>query len=419
MNDAIGLIDCNNFYCSAERVFDARLKKKPVAVLSNNDGCIISRSQEVKDMGVRMGAPFFQARDVLEKEDAAVFSSNYELYGDMSARVMETLHGYTPALEVYSIDEAFLGLNESKKSFDYLGRDIKDKIYKHTGIPVGVGIASNKTLAKIANRLAKKSQKARGVVDLYKSPHIETALERTPIGDVWGIGRASTEKFLKFKIDNALQFKYANLRWVKKNFTVVGGRTLLELNGIRCLPLTLTAPPKKSITCSRSFGEPVTDAAQLFKAISVFLQTAIGKLREHKLACRTLTVFAHTNKFADNYEANSYTYKSAYPADNLFELQHWLGNCFDRIFKKGLTYKKAGIYLENLIPREGITERMFREERLAPRLEKLNRAMDEINRKFGKNTIRLAAASGGAWEMKRERQSPCYTTRFSDILKVR
>ena len=254
---AIALLDCNNFYVSTERVFDPQLEKRPVVVLSNNDGCVVSRSNEAKEF-IKMGAPYFQIEEELTERDGIALSSNYELYADISGRIMHTLRDYTPELEVYSIDEAFLGLAETRQGFNYLGREIREKIYKYFSIPVGVGIAETKTLAKVANKIAKKSDKAKGVLDLYKSPYIDVALERTEIGDVWGIGRQSVRKLETIGIKTALQFKNADLAWVKKNFTVVGGRTLLELRGHRCIPLELEPPPKKMITCSRSFSEPIS-----------------------------------------------------------------------------------------------------------------------------------------------------------------
>lgn len=418
--DAIGLIDCNNFYASCERVFDARIKQKPVVVLSNNDGCVIARSQEAKDLGIPMGAPKFRYESFFEENEVEVYSSNYELYGDMSDRVMTALRDFTPDVEVYSIDEAFLGLNQSKKSFAYLGKLIQEKIYKWIGIPVGVGIAETKTLAKIANKIAKKSEKAKGVLDLYKSPYQDVALDRTSIGDVWGIGPASVRKLETINVKTALQFKHCDLRWVKKNFTVVGGRTLLELRGIKCLPLELAPPPKKSITCSRSFGEPVTEYKEIYHAVSTFLMRAAEKMRRHKLAAQSITVFCSTNRFQPEtfYSANK-TYASAYPSDDYFELQKWTTQTLREIYREGRLYKNAGIILGGLIPTEGISSRLYEEERVNPKFERLNRAIDEINRKFGRDTVCLAAAAvKGKWQMKSEKRSPRYTTKLAEILSV-
>lgn len=413
---AIALVDCNNFYVSSERAFNPKLAGIPVVVLSNNDGCVISRSNEAKAF-IPMGAPLFQYEKILEENEAEIFSSNYELYGDMSDRVMNSLQSFTPEVEIYSIDEAFLGLQETQKGFDYIGKEIQEKIFKWTNIPVGVGIAETKTLAKIANRIAKKSDKAKGVLDLYKSPYQDIALDRTAIGDVWGIGRASIKKLETINIKTALQFRDADLRWVKKNFTVVGGRTLLELRGVRCLPLELEPPPKESITCSRSFGELVTEYKPLQMAMSCYLMNAVEKMRHHRLAARSLTVFIETNKFQlDSFYANSYTYKSAYPTDNLFELQHWASESIKKIYRENFAYKKAGVILSGLILSESTTARLY--EQPNPKHERLNKAIDEINKKFGKGTVHLAIAHMGKWQMKRERMSPRYTTRLDEIMKI-
>ena len=417
ISSAIALVDCNNFYASCERFFDPSLRDKPVVVLSNNDGCVVARNQAARKI-VPMGAPLFQYERVLEAHDAVVFSSNYELYGDMSRRVVNRLSEFTPDIEVYSIDESFLEIQETKKSFDYVGRTIKEKINKYVGLPVGVGLAYTKTLAKVANKIAKKSEKANGVVDLYKSPYIDVALERTKIEDVWNIGRRSSEKLLAHNIKTAKDFKYANRRWIKKLLTVTGARTLLELNGVRAIPLEITPPRKKMITRSRSFGSPVENFRDMHNAVSVFLMSAVEEMRRQKLSARTLQVFAATNRFLPDAQSDQYTFKSAYPSNNLFELQEWTHICLDRIFRKDLIYKKAGVSLGALIPDEGVTERLYKSERLQIRYEKLNGAIDEINQKFGRGTIRLAAASVGDWQTKADRRSPRYTTRVDEIMRV-
>ncbi len=416
---AIALADFNNFYVSCERAFDPQLVGKPVAVLSNNDGCVISRSNEVKALGVRMGAPLFECERILEKNNAEIYSSNYELCGDMSERAMTLYENFTPEVEIYSVDEAFLGLNETKKGFDFVGREIQEKIFKWLNIPVGIGIAENKTLAKIANRIAKKSEKARGVLDLYKSPYTDIALERTHVGDVWEIGKRTVEKLAPYGVATALDFKNLDLRVVKKMLTVKGGRTLLELRGQRCYPLELDPPPKKNVTSSGSFSQPVESRRELYNAVSCHLETAVAKIRKHHLSARAAQVFIQTNEFQpENYYGNSYTYKSNYPSDNIFELQEWTRRCFDAIFRKDLSYKKVEVNLLNLIPNEGITARLYDTDPQKEKLDRINRAMDEINRKFGRHTVHLAAAKKGAWQTKRERLSPRYTTRLSDIVRI-
>ena len=416
---AIALADFNNFYVSCERAFDPKLEGVPVAVLSNNDGCVISRSNEVKAMGVRMGAPLFECERVLEVNNAEIFSSNYELYGDMSERAMTLYENFTPEVEIYSVDEAFLGLNETSKGFDYVGREIQEKIFKWLNIPVGIGIAENKTLAKIANRIAKKSEKAGGVLDLYKSPYTDIALERTAVGDVWEIGKRTVEKLAPYGVATALDFKNLDLRTVKKLLTVRGGRTLLELRGQRCYPLELDPPPKKNVTSSGSFSQPVENCRELYNAISCHLETAVAKIRKHRLSARAVAVFIQTNPFQpENYYGNSFTYQSNYPSDNIFELQEWTRRCFDEIFRASLSYKKVEVNLFGLIPNEGITARLYDTDPQKEKLDRINRAMDEINRKFGRHTVHLATARKGEWQMKRERLSPRYTTRLSDIIRI-
>lgn len=421
LNDtkAIALLDCNNFYVSAESVFNPQLRNKPVVVLSNNDGCVVSRSNEAREF-IRMGAPYFQIEEDLIEAGGEALSSNYELYGDMSRRIMNTIQSYSPEVEIYSVDEAFFGLAETRKGFDYLGREIREKIDKYFGIPVGVGIAETKTLAKIANRIAKKSDKAKGVLDLYKSPYTDVALERTKIGDVWEVGKATVEKVAPLGVRTALDFKQLDLRWVKKNLTVKGGRTLLELRGFRCFPLELVSPPRKNTCSSGSFGETVSGYQELFNAVSTHLDTATARIRKHRLAARAVSVFVETNRFQpENYYGDSFTYKSHYPSDNLFELQEWARICFDRIYKENFEYKKVGVILEGLMPTEGITSRLYDSNPQKEKLDRLNCAVDELNKKFGRGTVHLAAARIGKWKMRRELMSPRYTTRIGEIIELR
>lgn len=417
---AILLADFNNFYVSCERAFNPKLIGKPVAVLSNNDGCVISRSNEVKALGVKMGAPLFECEQILEKNDALIYSSNYELYGDISERAMNLYENFSPEVEIYSVDEAFIGLNLTNKSFDYVGREIQEKMYKWLNIPVGIGIAENKTLAKIANRIAKKSEKAKGVLDLFKSPYTDIALERTEVGDVWEIGKRTVEKLTPYGVKTALDFKNLDLRIVKKMLTVKGGRTLLELRGQRCYPLELEPPPRKNVTSSGSFSQPVETYHELYHAVSCHLETAVAKIRKHRLSAQAIAVFIQTNPFQpENYYGDSFTYKSNYPSDNIFELQEWTRQCFDRIYRAGLSYKKAEVNLLGLIPNEGITSRLFDTDPQKEKLDRINKAMDEINKKFGRHTVHLASARKGEWQMKRERLSPRYTTRIGEIIRVK
>ncbi|MDQ4119901.1 MAG: Y-family DNA polymerase [Acidobacteriota bacterium] len=421
MPEAIALLDCNNFYASCERVFDASLNKKPVVVLSNNDGCVIARSDEAKSLGIGMGAPFFKVDDLIEKNEGAVLSSNYELYGDMSRRVMGHLKKISTAVEIYSIDEAFMLLDAEQNKLDYLGRKIREKMLKATGVPVSLGIAETKTLAKVANKIAKKSEKADGVLDLFRSQYQDLALERTGVEDVWGIGPAYSEKLKLHNVDNARQLRDINLRWARKALTVVGARTILELRGIKCFPLEVSPQDKKTITCSRSFGKAVTEYRDLKEAVAFFLATAAEKLRRSRLAAHSITVFVSTDRFnpVPLPYSNSQTYASAYLSDSNAELQAWAFSCLEKIWREGYEYKKAGIMLSGLVPSEKLTERLFNDERWE-RFRPVLKAMDEINQKFGRNTVRFGMCNlTGNWKGKAARRSPRYTTRFKEIGTVK
>ena len=420
MQPAIALLDCNNFYASCERVFDASLQKRPVVVLSNNDGCVISRSAEARRLQVSMGAPLFKVEDFLLENNAAIFSSNYTLYGDMLARVMEHLRSFTPDVEVYSVDEAFLRFDRPQKSLNELGNTIREKLLQWTGIPSSIGFAQTKTLAKLANKLAKKSEKADGVLDLYDSPFLDLALERTAIEDVWGIGRSYARKLRQIGVENARQLRDVDLRWARKALSVVGARVVLELRGVPCLPLDLNPPPRRSITVSRSFGQTVTELKHLREAVAVFLTRAAEKLRNHGLAAQAVTVFISTNRFhPENYYSNAATHSSAFPTDANQELQRWALGCLEKIFRAGFAYSRAGLTLSGLIPADKLTTRMYDDERWE-RFRRVIRAVDEINRKFGRDTVRFAVAKpDGVWQGKCARRSPRYTTRFDEILTVK
>jgi DNA polymerase V len=420
MPQAIALLDCNNFYASCERVFDARLRKRPIVVLSNNDGCVISRSDEAKEAGVPMGAKLFKVAGLIDENNGEILSSNYELYGDMSGRVMENLAEFTPEIEVYSIDEAFLGLDESKQSFTKIGREIQEAIQKRTGLPVSIGIAETKTLAKLANRIARDSKKADGVLDLFRSPYTDLALKRTAVGKVWGIGPNYVRTLDSNNIKTAFDLRQMDLRRARKLLSVVGARVVMELRGIQTLPLDLNPPPRRSITCSRSFGQNVLESKVLREAVAVFLAQAAEKLRRHRLAAQAVTVFISTNRFnqLSDYYSNSATYNSAYPTDINHELQTWTFNCLDKIFQQGFAYHKAGIILSGLVPAERLTTRMFDETRWQ-RFRSVMTAVDEINRKFGRNTVRFAVANpNGAWQGKCAYRSPRYTTRLNEVMQV-
>ena len=420
-NNAIALLDANNFYVSCESAFEAGARGKPTVVLSNNDGCVISRSEEAKSVGVTMGAPFFKVEPLLNHHDAYVYSSNYTLYGDLSDRLMNLLYRFTPEVEINSIDEAFLSLEPRKNSLEKLGWSIKEKIYKWTGVPVSVGIAETKVLSKLANRLAKKSEKAKGVLNLYRSPHLELALKRTEVGDVWQVGSRSVDKLKEYGILTAWQLREAEHRFIRKLLTVKGARIALELRGIKCLPLEPTPPAdKKSTACTRNLPNVVTKYEDLRDAILYFLTTACERMRKSGLVAKAVTVSIGTDRFHPvPFEyLNAETYKSAYPSDVNLELQEWTLKALRKVFREGIEYKRAGVILTGLVNAERLTKRLFDDAEFE-RQHRLTRAIDEINRKFGRNTVRLGCVkTNGIWQMRQLRKSKRYTTRWDEMLIV-
>ncbi len=423
MTSAIALIDANSFYCSCERLFDARLHNQPVIVLSNNDGCVIARTNEAKALGITMGAPLFQVQDVIDQHNVRVYSSNYALYGDISNRLMELLHEFTPEVEVYSIDEAFMSVNGcNTEELDACGRDIKHKVEKWLGIPVSVGIGETKVLAKLANKLAKKSDKAEGVLTLADSAYRECALRRTAIEDVWGIGRRRA-KFLQSRgINTALDFARADHGWVRRALTVVGARIQAELNGVRCLELETQPAARKSVTCSRSFGAAIETLGEMKEAVASFMTKAAEKLRQDKLAASVVTVFLHTNRFRHDEPqyANAVTHELLYPTNTDDELLKVAFAATERIYREGYRYQKAGVMLNHLTPSDHLTLRMFGQDAWEKR-RKVATAVDVINRKYGRGTIHLGEAphTVGKWRTRAEMKSPRYSTDWRELCTVR
>jgi DNA polymerase V len=420
MPDAIALIDANNFYASCERVFDPTVTHKPVVVLSNNDGCIIARSAEAKALGIEMGTPFFKIADLLDEQQVEVFSSNYALYGDLSGRIMEVLNDFSPEVESYSIDEAFISLSVSRSSsFETTGRAIKEKIRRYLGIPVSVGIAETKTLAKVAAFHAKRSMKAQGVLDLTFSRHQEYALAKTPIDEVWGIGRQYSEFLHQHNIFTALQFRDAKDDFIRNNLTIVGLRTAHELRGIPCFPLELITPAKKLLTVSRSFGEAVTSIGELQGAIAYYCTRAGEKLRKQGLSAGMLSVFIETGRFSA--ERPYYGTKSlslSPKTDATPEILREALRGLEMIFQPALRYKKAGITLSDLSPSRTETLRLWGTEEYE-RLQILMQVMDRLNRKFGRDAVRYGIfPEQGKWKMRLNRRSPRYTTKWDEILEV-
>ena len=417
MPPIFALVDCNNFYASCERVFNPMLEGKPIVVLSNNDGCVVARSNEAKVLGIKMGMPEFQIRPLLRAHHVHVFSSNYTLYGDLSQRVMETLEQFCPDLEIYSIDEAFLSLSgfTSRHLTEY-GRTIGSTVKRWTGIPVSVGIAETKTLAKIANRVAKRTPDMGGVCDLLACPDREALLGRVAVDDVWGIGPTYALLLKQRGIATALQLRQADDQWIRKQMGIVGLRLVYELRGRACLDLEECPAPKQGITCSRAFGRSVCTLAEMEEAVSSYVSRAAEKLRGEGLAVTVLTVFVMTNKFKDAPQyRNSVTCSLPVGTDATSELIRSALRGLRSIYRDGYQYKKAGVMCTALVPAGQVQPDLFdRQDR--PRSKRLMAALDAVNDRWGAGT--LAYASGGltkAWQTQYHHRSPAYTTNWNEL----
>lgn len=417
MQSAISLIDANNFYVSCERVFNPKLLGRPVVVLSNNDGCVIARSNEARAF-IRMGEPMFQLRDLAERHDVQILSSNYELYGEISSRLMDVLSDFSPDFEIYSIDEAWLRFPVSKQdSMTRLGCEIRERVRQYTGIPVSIGFGRSKTLAKAANYHAKRSTKADGVLDLTNSPYLDVALERLPVEDVWGVGHRYAAVLKKNGIETALALRDADDNWVREQMTVVGLKTILELRGVPCFPLETVAPAKKNISCSRTFGSSTESLQEVRAALAHFTARAAEKLRKQKLVAGNLTVFISTDHFKtdDPQYSKSATLDVAPKSDYTAELITLAMKGLERIFRKGFKIRKAGVLLGALELADRMTRRLWDDHKYEDQ-RRLMQAMDSLNGKFGRDAVRCGIyPSEGIWETRFERRSPRFTTQWSDI----
>ena len=434
--DIFALVDCNNFYASCERLSSPKLEGRPVVVLSNNDGCVVARSNEAKALGIGMGVPAFEVEDIIRKNGVEVFSSNYALYADMSSRVMETLSAFTPDMEVYSIDEAFLdlaGFNCSPStslSTDY-GRKIWRTVKQWTGMPVTVGMARTKTLAKIANRVAKKSAKANGVLDLTDSPYLNRVLAETPVEKVWTVGIRTALKLKGAGIKTALALRDADIGWIRQKFGVVGVRTVYELRGISCYPLEQNPPVKKSITVSRMFGKPVESIEELKEAVASYASRAGEKLRGQGLAAGVMTVYVTTSRFIENRYFNSHTVEFAVATSDTIELIRNACRCIDRLYRKGCAFKKCGIIFNALVPENRVQKGLF--DNVDPvrgptekasngvdrlKSQRLMRVIDSINTRLDSPLQWAAEGLAQSWKVKFKRRSCRYTTRWDELPEV-
>jgi DNA polymerase V len=417
MKTRFALVDCNNFYASCERVFDPRLIGRPLAILSNNDGCVIARSEEVKRLGVPMGAPAHEHKATFEKNAVVVMSSNYALYGDMSARVMETLRPCVPVMEVYSIDEAFLAL-EDWQGVEF-ARELRARVRQWTGIPVSIGIGPTKTLAKMANRLAKKTPELGGVLDLETVRDMDELLSRVPCEDIWGIGKRLAVRLAAGGIRTACDLKYGEAAWVRKTLGVVGERIRLELQGVSCLALEEVPAPKKGIASAKSFGRPVESLRELEEALATYTARAAEKLRSGRLLARQVHVFVATNPFSarqPQYSAGAQT-ALVRPSNHTPDLIAAALELLREIYRPGHQYKKTGIFVTDLIAESDLQPDLFdAAPEAAGRVRELDQIVDGLNRKLGRNAIRYGSMGvKSRWAMRQERRSRKFTTRWDEL----
>ena len=442
MGSLFGLIDCNNFYVSCERAFRPDLEGRPVVVLSNNDGNVVSRSDESKALGITMGMPFFKARPVIERHDVAWFSSKYTLYGDLSRRVFDTIDRFVPALEHYSIDEAFVHFDGGRAEED--AREVRRTVRKWTGIPVSVGIGPTKVLAKVAGTIAKRRPEYGGVVDL-SGPDADRYLAEFDVADLWGIGpryarflKSDSEENVeqpdlwetlglppvlrKRRVETALELKNCPDTWVRKHLTVKGLRLVWELRGVSCLPLEVFEQPRKGLCCSRSFGRPVTTREDLGEPVTMHCVRGGEKLRRQHLAASHLTVFVSTSRFRPNPEeiySAATSFRLPFPTSYTPAIVEAAKALLERVYRVGFVYHKAGIFLTDIVSdterQQNLLLRIDDERRL-----RLMEAVDWINRKHGRHTVRpLSMSHDRAWEMRRGHLSDRYTTRLNEVLTVK
>ncbi|URL13337.1 translesion error-prone DNA polymerase V subunit UmuC [Pantoea ananatis] len=413
------LVDVNSFYASCETVFRPDLRGKPVVVLSNNDGCVIARSAEAKALQIPMGAPYFKLKNEFRRHGVQVFSSNYALYADMSNRVMTTLEDMAPAVEIYSIDEAFMCLDGMQRltSLDDLGRRVRARIKKETHLTVGVGIAQTKTLAKLANHAAKKWSKTGGVLDLSNIDRQKKLLALVPVEEVWGVGRRISKKLNAMGITTAKDLAEQSTYIIRKHFNVVLERTVRELRGEPCLELEEFAPTKQQIVCSRSFGSRITEYMDMRQAVCAFAERAAEKLRKERQYCKQIAVFVRTSPHAEGevFYGNQANGKLLTPSNDTRDIIRVAMDALDQIWLDGHRYMKAGVMLGDFFSQGVCQLNLFDEYRPQPNSEALMRVVDGLNQS-GKASLFFAGQGiEKSWAMKREMLSPAYTTRFADL----
>ena len=414
----IALIDCNNFFASCEQVFQPQLVGKPLVVLSNNDGNVIARSSEAKKLGIRMGVSTGSIREFVLSDELQIRSSNYALYGDMSSRIMDILEELLPRIERYSIDEAFADVSGlSRERLLELFRIVRHRVQRHTGIQVSIGVARTKTLAKAANRLAKYHPELAGVCVGTETESFGKTLEQMETRDVWGIGGKISKKLSEFGIDNAKQLRDAEPVWIKRQFSVVLMRTVLELRGESCLELEEPEESRKSLMCGRSFGKPLKELEDIRPALTHFVQNAVTRLWKYKQATSALTVYLSTNRFRKNIAQRSVSASVEMEAtDNVLQLNAEAQRVLEQAFEFGFEYHKVGVLLHDLVAVKNIPASLFETESGIKNSPELMWAVREINAKFGRYTVASASVSGSSdWRARSKFRSPAFTTCWNEL----
>ncbi len=417
------LVDCNNFYAACERLFRPDLKRRPIVVLSNNDGCVVARSYEAKALGIKMGVPIFKVREDIQRHDIMVFSSNYALYGDISARVMTTLELMAPRVEVYSIDEAFLDLSGMRhcQELSAFGREVRERVYRDTGITVCVGMGPSKTLAKLANYAAKKYIATGGVVDLSERVRQRRLMQITPVEEVWGVGRRLSKRLQDMGIHTALALADYNKKALRRHFSVVLERTARELNGEDCLEFEQVADPKKQIMCSRSFGERITQLSELREAMAKYVANAASKLRAEKQRAQHVSVFIRTGMYNNKQPrySNAASSKLIHPSDDTRVLMRHAQQLLGHLWRDGYAYAKAGVLLGDFYPRYVMQPSLLDVLEIDPKADKLMATLDAINARQRGTVFWARQKHGSQWRMKQEFLSPAYTTDWQHLPSVR
>ena len=418
----IALIDCNNFFASCEQVFQPQLAGKPLVVLSNNDGNVIARSSEAKKLGIGMGVLAGSVREFVRSHELQIRSSNYALYGDMSSRIMDILEELLPKIERYSIDEAFADVSGlSRERLVELFRFVRHRVQRHTGIQVSIGVARTKTLAKAANRLAKRHPELAGVCVGTTTESFGKTLEQMETRDVWGIGGKISKKLSGFGIDNAKQLRDADPVWIKKQFSVVLMRTVLELRGESCLKLEEPEESRKSLMCGRSFGKPLKELEDIRPALTHFVQNAVTRLWKYKQATSAITVYLSTNRFRKNITQRSVSASVELEVtNNLMQLNAAAQRALEQIFESGFEYHKVGVLLHDFISVKNIPATLFETETSIQASQQLMGAVKKINQKFGRYTVASASVSGSSdWRARSKSRSPAFTTCWNELPLVR